>query len=550
MKKQPLAITVSIILFIIVTATFAVLGYMRYSTTAQRLEADLQRAGQNTLERLQYSLAEPVWDFDTAWAKEILNTEMLNRTVYAIVVRKPDNAIIAAVQRDNAWGVSETQSAINNTEDQLLFTNELTRGKESVGQVELFMTTRFMDEELGNMLTYNIISTLIADLVIILALFLALRLIIIRPVKVVQNYATRVGAGELECVFPPEELYGELDRLKEALYQMVCKLKENIETAREHETEARNLAAAAEEARNAAEKAREQAVASRAEGMIHAANTLQGIVGRVSQSSHQLEALVMNVSRGSELQRSRINETATSMNEMTTAVTEVAQNASEASHQASLTRDSAATGNRVVASSVDAANQVSTKVQSLKDNMQRLGAKADEIGHVISVINDIADQTNLLALNAAIEAARAGEAGRGFAVVADEVRKLAEKTMAATKEVGDSITAIQQEAHKSMTITEDVDDSVTESTARSSEVQETLDEIQAYAATSSDQIAIIATAAEEQSSTTEHINRSIEEINRIAEDTAEGMDQATTSIAELGEQTAELNRLVEELQNS
>ncbi|GHV54337.1 hypothetical protein FACS1894206_06890 [Deltaproteobacteria bacterium] len=148
------------------------------------------------------------------------------------------------------------------------------------------------------------------------------------------------------------------------------------------------------------------------------------------------------MSHGAEMQRARVESTASAMTEMNSTVMEVARNAGQASEQSEKTKDKANDGAELVNQVVKAINLVNKISGVLQTNMQELGAQAESIGGVMNVISDIADQTNLLALNAAIEAARAGEAGRGFAVVADEVRKLAEKTMSATQEVGGSITAI------------------------------------------------------------------------------------------------------------
>ena len=150
---------------------------------------------------------------------------------------------------------------------------------------------------------------------------------------------------------------------------------------------------------------------------------------------------------------------------------------------------------------------MSELAQGLKENMHALGSKAESIGQVMNVISDIADQTNLLALNAAIEAARAGEAGRGFAVVADEVRKLAEKTMSATREVGDAIGSIQAAARQNIESVDVAAKAVEEATALAEDSGGALEKIVQLSGGTSNQIQNIATAAEEQSATSEEISR-------------------------------------------
>ncbi|MDR2694865.1 MAG: methyl-accepting chemotaxis protein, partial [Deltaproteobacteria bacterium] len=174
-------------------------------------------------------------------------------------------------------------------------------------------------------------------------------------------------------------------------------------------------------------------------------------------------------------------------------------------------------------------------------------SQAESIGGVMNVISDIADQTNLLALNAAIEAARAGEAGRGFAVVADEVRKLAEKTMSATQEVGANISAIQQSARTNIGEVSEAVKAVTEATDLANTSGQALEEIVSLASANSAVVTSIATAAEEQSATSEEINRAIEAVSLIVRDTADGMAQASAAVQELSRMAQELNTVMTEL---
>jgi methyl-accepting chemotaxis protein len=284
--------------------------------------------------------------------------------------------------------------------------------------------------------------------------------------------------------------------------------------------------------------------------IIEAAERAMDISRRLTASSNLFAVQVDQASRGAELQRERVVSTVTAMDEMNNTVMEVAKSADEARRQAGATRERAHSGADLVKKVVDAINVVNSISQELQTNMQTLGRQAESIGGVLNVISDIADQTNLLALNAAIEAARAGEAGRGFAVVADEVRKLAEKTMTATTEVGNSIGGIQLATQNNARRFVDAAANVEQATSLASTSGEALREILTLAEQTAALIAGIATAAEEQSATSEEIHRSIDEIHRIASETAVGMTNSSSAVHELADMAMELEKLLERLQTA
>ena len=281
--------------------------------------------------------------------------------------------------------------------------------------------------------------------------------------------------------------------------------------------------------------------------MLQVAHDASEISDRVAAAAEELSAQVEQISQGAEMQRERVESTASAMTEMNSTVLEVARNAGEASEQANETRNKAEHGSEMVNKVIEAINQVNAVAMELEGNMQELGAQAEAIGGVMNVISDIADQTNLLALNAAIEAARAGEAGRGFAVVADEVRKLAEKTMSATTEVGSSIQGIQHSTTNNITRVTTAGQSVVTATELASTSGEALQEILDLVAKNSALIAGIATAAEEQSATSEEINRAVDEINIVVGETSQGMLQSSAAVQDLSRMAQELRTVMDKL---
>ncbi|EGJ50117.1 methyl-accepting chemotaxis protein [Desulfocurvibacter africanus] len=296
-------------------------------------------------------------------------------------------------------------------------------------------------------------------------------------------------------------------------------------------------------------KSKEQEVLIRQqnESMARVAQEADLISERVSSASEELSAQVEQSSQGAAEQQSRTGEAATAMEQMNSSVLEVARNASGVADLAERTKGMAKDGETVVASVVQVIGRINSKATELKGDMTKLGEQAQGIGQILGVISDIADQTNLLALNAAIEAARAGEAGRGFAVVADEVRKLAEKTMNATRDVENSIKSIQDSVRKSVANTDATTSAIQESTELAGRSGQALKGIVTMVEQTADQVRGIATASEEQSAASEQINRSIEEISRISSETSDAMNQSAQAVTDLARLAQELKGIIEQM---
>ncbi len=321
----------------------------------------------------------------------------------------------------------------------------------------------------------------------------------------------------------------------------------------ESEQKTAEAKAAAEQAAQAAaeaNQARSEAENARRDGMLAAAHQLETVVEIVSSASAELSAQIEESEHGAERQAARMAETATAMEEMNATVLEVARNAGAAAEVSDAARQRAEAGAVVVEKAVTGIRKVREQSLSLKQDMAALAENARSIGSLMSVISDIADQTNLLALNAAIEAARAGEAGRGFAVVADEVRKLAEKTMSATNHVGDAIKDIQASTAKSMEQVDGAVLSIEEATELANQSGAALGEIVGMVDKAADQVRAIAAASEQQSAASEEINASITQVNNIAAETAQAMEQSTQAVAELAEQAQTLSTLIADMKNS
>ncbi|MCD7983429.1 MAG: methyl-accepting chemotaxis protein [Desulfovibrio sp.] len=397
---------------------------------------------------------------------------------------------------------------------------------------------------------WRTIAISIGGIVILIAGLLFVAASLSAPLKRLAAYAAAVAGGDYEAGLDKRGFKGELVVLGQALSTMVANLTDKMKEAESHKQAAERETSIAREATRQAEEARKQSEQARREGMLQAAAQLEGIVAGISSASADLSERIRQAESGAAQQAARATETATAMEEMNSTVLEVAHNAGSAAEASSGTKDKAADGAGVVHKAVDSIRAVQTKSLALKEDMTTLAQHAESINQIMNVISDIADQTNLLALNAAIEAARAGEAGRGFAVVADEVRNLAEKTMASTTDVGNAIKAIQKSTATSRTQVDTAVAAIEEATLYVNQSGEALTEIVGLVDNTADQVHAIATASEQQSATSEEINRSISHVNAIAAETAEAMQEAAGAVSDLSGQAQALTALIEKMKKS
>ena len=274
------------------------------------------------------------------------------------------------------------------------------------------------------------------------------------------------------------------------------------------------------------------------------------VAENIATASQQLSEQIAHSSQGAREQSGRVSDTANAVEEMNATILEVARSASATSENAEKAKLKAQDGARLVEEVSAAVQSIRNAAGQMTDSMHSLGEQAQSIGAIMAVISDIADQTNLLALNAAIEAARAGEAGRGFAVVADEVRKLAEKTAHATTEVRTAISGIQNGTNTAAAQMDAAADRVAQATGLAQRSGEALAEIVEMVESAGDQVRSIATAAEQQSATSEEINRAVSSINAIATETDDAMAQSTEAVEALVAQTKKLEQLIAALRSS
>ena len=435
-----------------------------------------------------------------------------------------------------------------------------------------------IDEEIAEANFLLTVGLGLVGLILVTIIFFMVKITILKPIAILSSATKEFTSGNLNASanYKKEDEFG---LLATSFNSMILMINQSMQEVKEKSNEAEK---AANEARIAKEQAEQQehylahsvdeilvemnkfadgdlsvslaaknddAIGKLFNGFNRAVKKIRDMIANVSEAisatasaSTEISASTEEMAAGAQEQSSQTMEVASAIEEMTKTILTTAENSSFASKAANHASREASDGSHKIAESQKGIKKIEESTESTSEIIASLTQKTDQIGEITLVINDIADQTNLLALNAAIEAARAGEQGRGFAVVADEVRKLAERTTKATKEIAETIQAVQVEAksaHESMLGAKDAVHS-------GIEINNQLDLVLKTILKSSEDVAAqieqVASAGEEQSATAEEISKNIEGINNVTNESAAGLEQVA--------RTAEdLTRLTENLQN-
>jgi methyl-accepting chemotaxis protein len=411
---------------------------------------------------------------------------------------------------------------------------------------------------------------------IALAVTLARR--ITRPVIALEGAATAVAGGDLQQEVSIQTS-DELGRLASAFNAMIARIREGVD---ELEAEKAGVERKVEKAVTEAEAERAylegqveralprmeafaegdltarltaeregDAIAELFDAFNRAAGSVAAMIERVgaavestASASTEISASTDQLSAAAQEQSAQAQEVSAAVEQMTRTVIENSRSATETAEVAKRNGAAAGEGGEVVTETVAKIRRIAEVVTDSTAAVEQLGAESERIGEIVGTIEDIADQTNLLALNAAIEAARAGEQGRGFAVVADEVRKLAERTTQATQEIADMIRSVQAGTKAAVASMREGNGEVEEGIALADRAGEALQRIVAGTGKTVDMVAQIAAASEEQSTTSEQMARSVEMISTVSGESAQGLSQIARSTEGLNELTEELRTLV------
>ncbi len=372
---------------------------------------------------------------------------------------------------------------------------------------------------------------------------------IISSIKGLVTMAKQVAEGDYNCTTCTEPKSVELSILKQTFQNMLSAIMQNVQTAQLKTQEAERSSQEAQVSLKSAQEAKDNAEA--------AYNRAASAGGKVNEVVAQLSALSEDMVEqfeksnvGAERQQKRMEEIAMAMTAISSNTEHVTHAVRDTSSKAEDAIERALNGVNVVEKVIESIGGIQAETDVMNEKLGRLGKQTQDIGEVIGLIREVADQTNLLALNAAIEAARAGEAGRGFAVVADEVKKLAEKTLQATNRVESTVRAIKAGAEDSLEGIKQTTDRVNQGAELAREAGDALESINAIVESTTHKVQEISHANEKQLSSSREVSDKAHEVTDISTSTANAMSDALGAVSEMVDMIDRLKVVAKDLRNT
>nr|WP_274612124.1 methyl-accepting chemotaxis protein [Vibrio vulnificus] len=480
-----------------VTLVLLVSAFIKYQDFKQSLTADLHTSVQNTSQRMSVSLPRAVWDFDLDTARTAISAELNLPEISAIQLTDTQGAELLFLRLEGQ-GENKKLTDVKNKQrysDQQSLSRELTfldYGEEKpVGTVKVFFDTAILEQKLRESLLLNIIELVVLDLIISIVIVAVLATTVLRPIRQLTEViqALSSGDGDLSNKLAPAR-FKEFDDITDGINTFTESLRVIVQDV--------SLSSVTLE-----EKARANGTAARANA------------DKLDQQRHQLTTV------------------AAAATELNHSVSIVADTAAQTADQAHTATDLTHSVNEAIEKSASEIVNMREEMDHGNQEMHILVGEGDKITTVLNVINDISEQTNLLALNAAIEAARAGEQGRGFAVVADEVRNLAVKTSQSTEQIqknivalGNATNSVEQELSRIASLLE-------KTASRVSESQHSVNQVQELISIISDRNGQISQATEEQRQAVEEISQAIVEASEASNDVSSGAVQTAQRTEEV-----------------
>jgi methyl-accepting chemotaxis protein len=498
------------------------------------------------LNALQFILGEAIGQADVAYAFIRDSRNRILSSSFEGNVVPPELKDINQLQPNVPFGTESTNLRL---QDQIIEVTDIASpvGGGALGTIHIGLNITQIKLNIRNILL-KILYVGVAALVTLSIITIILATIIIRPVRDLMRVAEALGSGDLSKKANVKST-DELGQLGTTLNNTIDRLQGLVQTEADRDKMQHQVmdllsivSGAAEGDLTVKAEVTADALGSVADAFNLMINGLTALVSQASNVAHEIQSSTGDIllasermRMGAEQQTNQIQGAAGAVNEMSHTIQRMAENA-EAATQASLKATQAAVkGGTSVAETIKGMQRIRAAVQTTGKKIKGLGERSLEIGAIIEVINEIATQTNLLALNAAIEAARAGEQGKGFAVVADEVRKLAERAARATKDITSLIKGIQVETSEAVTVMEEGTREVEEGTKLADQAGAALREIEQIVKQTSGLVTDITNSAANQVKVSESVVHSMDSISKLTQETTVGVRETVETIGRLAD---------------
>jgi methyl-accepting chemotaxis protein len=571
-------------------ATLTAVNVITSSVQQRRSGSALMEDETKAIALIAATSAVPGLDFDNrqSVADAVAGVLQLHNFSFIIVKKKNGDSIYASGYEKCPAEYRELKNLIENEEkafssgtDAIAIVPIISNTKEKIGEVVLGINSRAMIEavtrSVGSLTFIGILGAIVCSGVIF-----AFARRVVKAIQQLNSAAKKVSEGDLNQNVKNESL-NEAGELSRAFNEMVDRIRksqdETKELLRQTGEQNKTIEAAAQQSHDEREYLKHQVsrISIVLEAMynndlshqldVHRNDDVGKLIsvlnttiiglrrmiaqigntsGRVATSFEQIAVSSNEIADRSVQQARQTDEVASAIEEMTSTINETAQNINRTTQLANDTIKIAKNGQETVIGTVEGMRRIAEIVTETTEMIDKLGTSSAQIGEIVQVIEEIADQTNLLALNAAIEAARAGEAGRGFAVVADEVRKLAERTQKATKEISKTIRQIQQDTSTAVEAAQTGAEQVKSGIDLAENAGKALETIVSSIRNVGDMIYQVAAAAEQQSVTAEHIGKNIEAISQVTNANLKIVQSVAKDTRELNSEVGDMLGTIEQ----